>query len=110
MNAYKEAWLAQQMISYSQKRGLAKEYQKASKKKDSKSKKISADVAARQKAQGMVLKGSHTLAKHAAQSQMKGALGVGLRVGGRVGLRVIPVVGAVMLAYDTYKMIEWLAE
>lgn len=109
MNAYKEAWLAQQMISYSQKRGLAKEHQKASK-KNSKGKKVSVDVAARQKAQGMVLKGSHTLAKHAAQSQIKGALGVGLRVGGRVGLRVIPVVGAVMLAYDMYKFVEWLAE
>lgn len=44
--------------------------------------------------------------KHAAQSQLKGRLGVALRVGGRVGLRVVPVVGTAMTVYSIYKFFE----
>jgi hypothetical protein len=106
MNAYKEAWLANQMISYAQKRGIAKSHQKASKSNIAEAKAL----ASRQKAQGMILKGTHTLSKYAAQSQMKGALGVGLRVGGRVGLRLVPIVGAAMLAYDVYRAVDWLLD
>ena len=111
MNAYKEAWLAQQMISYAQKRSISKSYQKASNKNSSKARKQHmVDVAARQKAQGLILKGSHTVLKHAAQSQVKGSMGIALRVGGRVGLRLVPVVGIALLAYDTYKAVDWLMD
>ena len=41
---------------------------------------------------------------------MKGNLGVALRVGGRVGIRVVPIVGAAMLAYDIYKLGEYLLD
>lgn len=44
----------------------------------------------------------------AAKSQMKGKLGMGLRVGGRLGLRAVPVVGAAMIAYDVYGLIKHL--
>ena len=50
------------------------------------------------------------VAKYAARSQVTGALGVGLRVGGRIGLRVIPVVGVALVAYDLYQFGKWLAE
>ena len=38
----------------------------------------------------------------AAQSQIAGRVGMALRVGGRLGVRVIPVAGAVLTAYDVY--------
>lgn len=67
-------------------------------------------IAAKQKATGLVLKGSHELLKHAAQSQIKGRIGIGLRVGGRIGLRVVPVVGAALLAYDLYQAYQYLTD
>ena len=48
--------------------------------------------------------------KHAAQSQIKGRLGIAMRVGGRVGLRVVPVVGTAMAVYTIYKLIEDLQD
>ena len=48
--------------------------------------------------------------RYAAKSQLTGSLGVALRVGGRVGLRVIPVVGVALFAYDMYQFGKWLAE
>ena len=46
------------------------------------------------------------LAGHAAQNQIKGRLGMALRVGGRLGVRVIPVAAAVMTAYDIYMFLS----
>ena len=69
-----------------------------------------ANLVARQKAEASVLKGMHTLSKHAAQSQIKGKVGIGLRVGGRIGTRLIPIVGTAMLAYDLYRAYEYLTE
>lgn len=40
--------------------------------------------------------------KHAAQSQIKGRLGMALRVGGRVGMRAVPILGTAMAAYSIY--------
>ena len=42
----------------------------------------------------------------AAQSQLAGRIGIGLRVGGRLGVRIIPVVGAVLTAYDVYMFLS----
>lgn len=69
-----------------------------------------ASVVAEQKAQASLMKGAHSLAKHAAQSQIKGKLGIGLRVTGRIGTRAIPIVGTAMLAYDLYRAYEYLTE
>ena len=48
--------------------------------------------------------------RYAAVSGLTGNLGVGIRIGGRIGLRVIPVVGAALIAYDLYQFGKWLAE
>jgi len=48
--------------------------------------------------------------KHAAQSQLKGRLGIALRVGGRVGIRVVPVVGTAMAVYTVYKLFDDLLD
>ena len=110
VNSYKEAWLANTMLDYSASRPLQRAVMQDKKKRKQITARDATAIAARQKATGLVLKGSHELLKHAAQSQIKGRLGIGLRVGGRIGLRVIPVVGAAMLAYDLYQAYEYLTE
>jgi len=45
-------------------------------------------------------------ASQSAKSQLAGRLGIALRVGGRVGVRVIPVAGAVLTAYDVYMFLR----
>lgn len=110
MNAYKEAWLAQTMVDYAVSRPLQKRVMQGKKAKRSLSSRDVAEIAARQKAQGLILKGAQQGAKYAARSQLKGGVGVALRVTGRIGLRAIPVVGAAMMAYDLYQAYEYLTE
>ena len=110
MNAYKEAWLAEAMFDYSQQRTLAKKTAKAQKGRGRVSGRDVVNVASKQKAQGIILKGAHEAAKYAAKSQVKGSVGIALRVGGRIGLRAVPVVGAAMLAYDLYQLGEYLLD
>ena len=110
VNAYKEAWLAESLYDYSQKRTIAKKVAKAQKKRGQLSVRDVANVATKQKAQGIMLKGAHQAAKYAARSQMKGTVGIALRVGGRIGLRLVPGVGAAMLAYDLYQLGEYLLD
>ena len=66
--------------------------------------------AAEQKAQAAILEGSRQVFKYAAKSQMRGQVGVALRVGGRIGLRAVPIVGGAMLAYDLYKLGKYVLE
>ena len=110
MNAYKEAWLAEVMFDYSQKRAVSKKVAKLQKARGRISARGVADQAAKQKAQATILKGAHQASKYAAKSQLKGTIGIALRVGGRIGLRAIPVVGVAMLAYDLYQLGEHLLE
>lgn len=110
MNTYKEAWLSQCMLDYSANRPLQRSVMKERKRQKRLTGSQATEIVARQKAEAMVLKGAHSLMKHAAQSQIKGRMGIGLRVGGRIGLRVIPVVGAAMLAYDLYRAYEYLTD
>jgi hypothetical protein len=98
------------MTDYAVSRPLQQRVMQGKKAKRSMSGRDVAEVAARQKAQGLILKGAHQGAKYAARSQMKGYAGVALRVTGRIGLRAIPVVGAAMLAYDLYQAYEYLTE
>lgn len=45
------------------------------------------------------------VATAAAQNQIKGRFGIALRVGGRIGVRGIPVLGAIITAYDVYRFL-----
>ena len=110
MNAYKEAWLAEAMFDYSQKRTISHKVAKAQKGRGRVSGRDVANIAAKQKAQGIMLKGAHQAAKYAARSQMKGTVGIALRFSGRIGLRAVPVVGAAMLAYDLYQLGSYLMD
>lgn len=110
MNTYKEAWLAQIGQDYAHSRPLQRRVMESKKQRKQITPRQASEVVSRQKAESMMIAGARELAKHAAQSQIKGRLGIGLRVGGRIGLRVIPVVGAAMLAYDLYRAYEYLTE
>lgn len=48
--------------------------------------------------------------KHAAQSQLKGRLGIALRVGGRAGLRFVPVIGTAYTVYTVYSFLDDLLD
>ena len=110
MNAYKEAWLAQTMNDYAVSRPIQRRVMQGKKANRSISPGQAAEFAARQKAQGTILKGAHQAAKYAAKSQLKGTAGMALRVTGKIGLRAIPVVGAAVLVYDLYQAYEYLTE
>lgn len=43
---------------------------------------------------------------HAAQSQLKGRMGIALRITGRVGLRAVPVIAVGLTVYDAYKFLS----
>ena len=45
-----------------------------------------------------------------AKSTVKGRLGMGIRLSGRIGLRAVPFLGAGMLIYDTYRLVDYLME
>jgi len=66
--------------------------------------------ATRQIFQSVLLGAAHGASKHAAQSMITGRAGMALRVGGRIGLRVVPVVGAVMMAKDIYDIGKFLLD
>ena len=110
MNAYKEAWLSECMRDYAYSRPLQRRVMEGKKASRKITPTQAAEVVARQKVEASLIKGAHSLAKHAAQSQIKGKLGIGLRVTGRVGTRLIPIVGTAMLAYDLYRAYEYLTD
>lgn len=51
-----------------------------------------------------------TIMKHMAQNQIKGTLGVMGRVGGRLGLRVVPVLGTILIVKDAYDLYDFLTD
>lgn len=110
VNIYKEAWLAEQMKGYYNHRKVGKAATKVGKARGKITGRDVANIAAKQKAQGVMLKGAHQAFKYAARSQIKGNVGRALRVGGRVGLRAVPFVGTAMLAYDIYQLGSYLLD
>jgi hypothetical protein len=110
LNPYKEAWLSNSMMEYAASRPLQRQVVQSKKRQKRITPQQATQVVARQKAEASLMKGAHSLAKHAAQSQIKGKVGIGLRVTGRIGTRLIPIVGTAMLAYDLYRAYEYLTE
>ena len=48
--------------------------------------------------------------KHLAQNQIKGKIGIIGRVGGRAGLRFVPVLGTALLVKDAYSLYRYLTD
>ena len=61
-------------------------------------------------ARGVMTWAIPTLMKHMAQNQIKGTLGIMGRVGGRVGLRAVPVLGTILIVKDAYDLYEFLTD
>jgi hypothetical protein len=110
MNEYKQAWYANTLVGIQE--APEKKKRVSSKKSGGFGKEFKSHL------KQDVKRGAYAVAmgigmqasKYAARSQLTGALGVSLRVGGRVGLRVIPVVGMALMAYDLYQFGKWASE
>lgn len=113
VNEYKRAWLSKQASDYTQRRGIAVARQSMQRKRTGNNKAMRSrllEETVKQKSQKVLLGVVKEVSEVAAKSAMKGSVGAGIRFGGRVGLRVVPVVGAAMLAYDLYRLVDYLAE
>lgn len=108
MNSYKQAWYSNTLVGVSEapksermrrvaRRGLSKQVQRDN------------DAVGRlTRETGLTL--AYEVAKHASKTTMTGQLGTAVRMGGRVGVRIIPIVGYAMLAYDVYQFGKWMME
>ena len=109
MNEYKQAWYANTLVGIQEHPAKKK---RLSSKRDGFVTEFKGHVKQEARrgavAAGMAI--GMQASKYAARSQLTGALGVSLRTGGRVGLRVIPVVGYAILAYDLYQFGKWASE
>ena len=110
MNEYKQAWYANTLVGVQE--HPRKKKQIASSKKDGFVKEFKGHLKQDVKRAGYAaaLGIGMQASKYAARSQLTGAIGVTLRTGGRVGLRVIPVVGYAIIAYDLYQFGKWASE
>jgi hypothetical protein len=113
MNEYKAAWYSNTLVGI-QEHPMKKKELASNKKKRSDGfakefgEHIKQDVRRAAVAGGLHI--GRQLSRVAAQTTMTGALGTTVRVGGRVGMRVIPVVGYALLAYDLYQFGKWASE
>lgn len=55
---------------------------------------------------GATLSGIMTASQFMSTSQLKGRMGMALRVGGRVGVRAVPIVGIALTVYDVYSFLK----
>jgi hypothetical protein len=55
---------------------------------------------------GLAMKGS----RYASVANVQGRTGIVIRVAGKIGLRVVPVVGAVLMAKDIYSAYQFLTK
>ena len=55
---------------------------------------------------GLAMKGS----RYASVANVQGRTGIAIRVAGKIGLRVVPVVGAVLWAKDIYDVYQFLTK
>jgi hypothetical protein len=110
MNEYKQAWYANTLV------GVQESPEKKKRVSSKKSGGFVTELKGHLKQD--VKRGAYAAAlgigmqasKYAARSQLSGTIGVMTRVGGKVGLRVIPVVGYAILAYDLYQFGKWASE
>lgn len=70
----------------------------------------SVEMVQKQIVEEIVLGAAYRASVYASRSQITGKLGIGLRVGGRIGTRLVPVVGAVLLAKDIYNAYQFLTK
>lgn len=106
MNSYKAAWYLNTLVDAPSR--PPKETSRRQESRFTRDKGVQASVA--QMKQDAMLYGAYEVSKYASKSQLTGKLGMAVRVGGRVGLRVVPVIGMALLAYDVYQLGKWITQ
>lgn len=95
MNPYKEAWMVHA--------GMINEHNRHHTKSDAPGMmEQSKSVVKKEVRDAIVTAAVIGIASHAAQSQISGPIGIGLRVTGRVALRAIPIIGTAYAVYSLY--------
>ena len=108
MNAYKRAWYTSTLVGVDE---VTRADKLAAMKSNSpKRSAVSMTNAAGKIARESGIALAHEVASRASKTAMTGNLGATLRIGGRVGVRVIPVVGYALLAYDLYQFGKYMME
>ena len=102
MNEYKEAWLAAcellPQVAPSSDKNPEEYYDEYS------------SIMMDRQTEAAILSIAHWGMRAAASNQLKGRLGIYMRVGGRVGVRVVPLVGLAITVYDAYRFFDALME
>jgi hypothetical protein len=100
LNPYKLAWLQECNADYGTDRSINRPNQSPQVMDNIQQKLISDAVV------GATLSGIMTASQFMSTSQMKGRMGMALRVGGRVGVRAVPIVGIALTVYDVYSFFK----
>ena len=104
MNSYKAAWYAQQQVGMQERPPARQQARRESRAQNGVVPRKQQNWAVRQMGQDLALGALHAASRQAAQSQIAGRLGVALRVGGRIGVRAVPILGTALLLYDLYQV------
>jgi hypothetical protein len=108
MNSYKQAWYANTLVATTE-APKPERIRKVLRRNLTKKAQQNTDGVGRlARETGLTL--ANEIAHRASKSAMTGSIGTAVRMGGRVGVRVIPVVGYAMLAYDVYQFGKWVHE
>jgi hypothetical protein len=108
MNSYKQAWYVNTLVSTTE-APKPERLRKAVRRNLTKKAQMDTDGVGRlARETGLTL--ANEVAHRASKTAMTGTIGTAVRMGGRVGVRVIPVIGYALLAYDVYQLGKWFAE
>lgn len=113
MNEYKAAWYANTLVGIQEHPGKKQGIDSKKQKRQDGFRKEFVEHVKQDVKRGAIVGGLHIgrqISRAAANTAMTGALGTTVRVSGRVGMRVIPVVGYAILAYDLYQFGKWASE
>lgn len=113
MNEYKAAWYANTLIGVQEHPGKKKRFSSNKQSKKDGFRKEFGEHVKQDVRRAAIAGGLHIgrqVSRAAANTALTGTLGTTVRMGGRVGMRVIPVVGYALLAYDLYQFGKWASE
>lgn len=106
-NAYKSVW---QEFTPGQRTGIKKSLARSLDKRRKKTKISLYAIAKKQAEQEAVLRTAKRTSRYLARNQVRGAIGITGRVAGRIGMRLVPVVGWALNAYDAYQVAKYVKE
>ena len=108
MNEYKQAWYANTLVATTE-APKPERIRKVVRRSLTRKARADTDGIGRlARETGLTL--ANEVAHRASKTAMTGTVGTAVRMGGRVGVRVIPVIGYALLAYDIYQIGRWIVE